>query len=53
MGQSVGCLTLDFGLGHDLKVVRSSPEMDSRLGVEPARGSLSLLLCPSSALSLS
>ena len=24
MAQSVKCLTLDFGLGHDLRVMRSS-----------------------------
>ena len=29
-------LTLDFGSGHDLRVVRSSSASDSVLGVEPA-----------------
>jgi len=34
-------LTLDFGLGHDLRVMRSSPLSGSLLGVEPAWDSLS------------
>ena len=37
-------LDLDFGSGHDLGVVRSSPTSDSALSVEPAWNSLSL--CP-------
>ena len=28
-------LTLDFGSGHDLRVVRSNPWLCSTLGVEP------------------
>ena len=28
--------TLDFGSGHDLRVVRSSPASGSKLGVDPA-----------------
>ena len=31
MAQSVGCQTLDFGSGHDLRVVRSSPALGSAL----------------------
>ena len=37
----VKCLTLDFGSGHDLTVVRLSPAPRSVLSVEPAWGSLS------------
>ena len=40
MAQSVKHWTLDFGSGHDLRVVESSP------CVEPAWDSLSLSLCP-------
>ena len=36
MAQSVEYLTLDFGSGHDLRVVRSSPASGSALGMEPA-----------------
>ena len=36
MVQSVERPTLDFGLGHDLTVLRSSPELGSELGMEPA-----------------
>ena len=36
MAQSVKQLTLDFGSGHDLRVVRSSPMSGSVLGAEPA-----------------
>ena len=36
MAQSVECWTLDFGSGHDLRVVRLSLVSDSILGVEPA-----------------
>ena len=38
--------TLDFGSGHDLRVVRSSPMSDSALSGESAGDSLSLLLPP-------
>ena len=41
MAQSVKCLILDFGSGHDFRVVRSSPMSGSALGVESARDSLS------------
>ena len=34
--KSVKRLTLDFGLGYDLKVVRLSSALCSTLGVEPA-----------------
>ena len=36
LGGSVKCPTLDFGLGHDFKVVRQSLAMGSVLGMEPA-----------------
>ena len=36
VAQSVMCPTLDFGLGHDLKVVGLSPALGSVLGMEPA-----------------
>ena len=36
MAQSAECLTLDFGSGRDLTVMRLSPELGSMLGVEPA-----------------
>ena len=39
-------LTLDFGLGHDLRVVGLSPMLGSMLGVEPAWDSLSLSTGP-------
>ena len=42
MAQSVERLTLDFGLGHDPRVVGSSPAFGSVLGVEPAWDSLSV-----------
>ena len=29
MAQSVGHLTIDFGSGHDLRVMSLSPELDS------------------------
>ena len=41
MAQSVGCLTLGFGSGHDLTVVRLSPGLGSELGMEPVWDSLS------------
>ena len=37
----VECPTLDFGSGHDPKVVGLSPAWGSMLGVEPAQDSLS------------
>ena len=43
------CPTLDFGSGHDPRVVGSSPASGSALGAEPAWDSLSLFLCPSPA----
>ena len=42
MAQSVKGLTLDFGSGHHLTVVGSTPASDSALSVEPAWDSLSL-----------
>ena len=36
VAQSVKCPTLDFGSGHYLRILRSSPTLDSVLGVEPA-----------------
>ena len=36
VAQSVKCLTLEFGPGHDLMVVRLRPVSGSVLGVEPA-----------------
>ena len=39
MAQSVKHQALDFGSGHDLRVVRSSPVLDSVLGEESAWGS--------------
>ena len=33
--QWVKYLTLDFGSGHDLRVVRSSPTLGYALGMEP------------------
>lgn len=39
--QSVECLTLDFGSGHDLRAVRSSLASGSMLSRESARDSLS------------
>ena len=54
MAQSVERLTLDLGSGHDLMVVRLSPELVSVRTVWSLLGilSLSLSLCPSSVLSL-
>ena len=34
VAQSVGCQTLDFSSGHNLRVVRSSPKMGSVLSGE-------------------
>ena len=36
MAQSVKCPTLDFGSGHDLRVLGSSPTLGSMLGMESA-----------------
>ena len=44
MVQSVKCLTLDFGSGHDLTIVGLSPALGSALSMEPAWNSLSLSL---------
>jgi len=52
--QSIEPLTLGFGSGHDLRVVRSSPTLGSTLSTELASDSLSLLLpLPLPLLSLS
>ena len=40
LAQSVKCLSLDFGSGHDLRVMRLSPALGSVLRVEPALDSL-------------
>ena len=53
MARSVKRPTLDFGSGHDPRVVGSSPTLDSMLSMEPAWDSLSLSLCPSPQLVLS
>ena len=44
MAHLVECLTLDFGLGHDLKVIGLGPVSGSALSTEPASLPLSLLL---------
>ena len=36
VAQLAKCLILDFGSGHDLRVKKSSPALDSTLDVEPA-----------------
>ena len=36
MAQFVKLVTLGFGSGHDLRVVRSSPASGSMLSMEPA-----------------
>jgi len=41
VAQSVECLTLDFSLGHDFRVLGSSPESGSMLSVQSAWDSLS------------
>ena len=47
MAQVVMHLTLDIGSGHDLMVMRSSPESGSVLGRKPAKILFPpLLLCP-------
>ena len=40
----VGCLTLDFGSGRDIRVMGSSPLAGSMLSAESTRDSLSLFL---------
>ena len=47
VAQSVGSLTLDFGLGHDLGVVGWSPTLGSVISGVSAFLTLSLSLCPS------
>lgn len=42
--QSVKCLSLDCGSGHDLTIVRSSPAFGSAPGMGPAFGFGSLSL---------
>ena len=37
VAQQVKHPTLDFGSGHDLKVIRSSSALSSELGVEPVK----------------
>ena len=44
MTQLIKCLTLGFGLHHNLGVVGSGPKSDSVLSGESALGSLSLPL---------
>ena len=41
VAQLVKCLTVDFGSGHDPRVVGWSPVLGSVLGVDPAWDSLS------------
>ena len=55
MAQSVKCLTLDFGSGHDLTVGETEPHVGLRTDrVEPVWDSLSpISLSPSSARTLS
>ena len=36
VAQLTKCLTLDFSLGHDLTIVRSSPPLGTMLGIDPA-----------------
>ena len=47
---SVGCVRFDFGLGHDLRVRRSSPVFGSALGVESTYDSLTPFLSAPPAL---
>ena len=47
MTQSVKHLTLVFGSGHDLRVMKSSPVSESVVSRESAGHSLSLSICPS------
>ena len=54
VAQSVKCLTLDFGLGHDLMVCGIEPHVRLRPdNTEPAWDSLSLSFCPFPAHALS
>ena len=50
VAQLVEQLTLDFGSGHDPRVMGSSPMLDSALSMEPARDILSLSLSLSLSL---
>ena len=52
VAQSVECLTLGFGLGHDLRVMGLSPESGSVLGGESAWHSVPLPLPPSPLINL-
>ena len=36
VAQLVKCLTLDFGSGHDLRILRLSPTLSYMLGMESA-----------------
>ena len=51
--QSVEHLTLGFGSGHNLWVMRSTPALGSVLSTESAWDSLSLSFCPSHLCALS
>ena len=42
VAQSVGCPTLVFNSGHDLRIMRSSPESGSELSCESVQDALSL-----------
>ena len=42
VAQWVKHLTLDFGSGHDLRIMRLSPTLGSMLSMEPTENSLSL-----------
>ena len=46
MAQSVEHLPLDFGSGHDAKVMESSPMSGSKLTAQSLLGILSLSFCP-------
>ena len=50
MAQSVECPALDFGSGHDPRVMGSSPESGSALKAWSLLGILSPLLCASPPL---
>ena len=52
MAQLVERLTLDFGSGHDLRIMGLSPMLGSMLSGESAGDSLSLSLTPTHMLSL-
>ena len=49
MAQLAKCPNLDFGSGHDHRVVRSRPMLGSARGMEPAEDSLPLLAPPRSS----